>query len=327
MDPEEFKAEEARIKEESRVERVRVEVEEEELRARLEWYKGAHGGIEEESITEQDLLEWEEEEARAAQELGGGKAFPGTVDVATLLAARRYTGKTPRLEKPEPSPVRAATPSQEADLVGEELSGPPTFRDPMRKAIIVITGDPDEDEAWLEGRIGEVKTGVQAVLEIAWNWYEGRCLGRLHPDVQAWRYILDRVGPLGKSTVVPLLVNSNWSERQIAAVAAISPSTVHRQARNLPSERPPATIGRDGKLRRVPVPRVPILSSRSDPIERINPEHQRYALAIKRHIQKIDLLPVPVESEALAETRRALVEALIGTLEEWLAQGPGGIRP
>jgi hypothetical protein len=232
---------------------------------------------------------------------------------------RKFAPEQPIVERPEPSPLGA-------DLLDDPDDHPtlPALRDPMRKAIIVITGDDDEDEAWLEERIGEVKTGIQAVLEIAWNWYEGRLLSRLHPGVHAWKYIVDHVGPLGKSTVVPLLVSSNWSDGQIAAVAGVSASTVHRLARNLPYERPPGNIGKDGRLRALPA-RGPIFTPKSDPIGYINPDNQRYAVKLKEYIRRINRVEVPPESEALADQRRALVEALMKALEKWLAEEPGGV--
>jgi len=80
-------------------------------------------------------------------------------------------------------------------------------------------------------------------------------LARLHPGVAAQVYILAHVKhPLGRGVVVPLLTESNLSNRQIAAVAGVSPQTVTNTVRELSTngqlpDRPTETLGADGKLR------------------------------------------------------------------------------
>lgn len=53
--------------------------------------------------------------------------------------------------------------------------------------------------------------------------------------------------PLGRGVVVPLLEGSNWSNRQIAAVAGVDPETVNRAARAAFAA-PRAVLGADNKV-------------------------------------------------------------------------------
>lgn len=124
---------------------------------------------------------------------------------------------------------------------------------------VAMTGAGDvRDQRWLDGRISAIEDGVGAVIDIAHNWSEGRNLARLHPGVSAAVYITEHVGILGKSVVPVLLAESNWSNRQIAAVAGVSPQTVGRMA-TVPNgtveDRPAETLGADNKVRSYP-PRV-----------------------------------------------------------------------
>lgn len=109
------------------------------------------------------------------------------------------------------------------------------------------------DQEWLDERVSEIEDGVQSVVVIARNWTEGRNLSRLHPGVSAVEYVTNRVGTLGKTIVPVLLAESNWSNRQIAAVAGVDEGTVRNQLRNIPQlDRPAETLGADGKVRAYP---------------------------------------------------------------------------
>jgi hypothetical protein len=76
--------------------------------------------------------------------------------------------------------------------------------------LTVLTGTDDAgDQAWLDARITDVESGIEAVLDIARNWTQGRSLSRLHLGVSAQEYILSNVKhPLGRGVVVPLLEGS-----------------------------------------------------------------------------------------------------------------------
>lgn len=120
-------------------------------------------------------------------------------------------------------------------------------------AAAKITGSGDvRDQHWLDSRIAAIEDGMDAVVEIARNWSEGRNLARLYPGVSAAAYITERVGPLGKAAVPVLFAESNWSNPQIAAVAGVDQSTVYRARQrfadaNPDRERGPV-LGADNKV-------------------------------------------------------------------------------
>lgn len=123
---------------------------------------------------------------------------------------------------------------------------------------MAITGPADlRDQRWLDERIAAIEDGVEAVIDIARNWTDGRNLARLHPGVAAAAYVTDRVGTLGKAIVPVLLAESNWSNVQIAAVAGVSPETVRTTSQKLEVGRPAETLGADGRLRTATPARVP----------------------------------------------------------------------
>lgn len=133
---------------------------------------------------------------------------------------------------------------------------------------LAVTGPSDlRDQRWLDERIAAIEDGIEAVLDIARNWSDGRNLARLHGG-SAQDYILGHVKhPLGRGVVVPLLTESNLSNRQIAAVAGVSRNTVNELAQTVPVDRPAETLGADGKLRAVRVP-VAMTGDLIDPIAR-----------------------------------------------------------
>ena len=105
------------------------------------------------------------------------------------------------------------------------------------------------DQEWLDTRIADIQTGLDAVLDIAANWTEGRNLARLH-SMSAAQYIQENVGHLrlNSAEIGTLLTETNWSNRQIAAVAGVSHTQVARVAAgtNVPPDRGPV-LGGDGK--------------------------------------------------------------------------------
>lgn len=170
---------------------------------------------------------------------------------------------------------------------------------------MIATGPADlRDQRWLDERIEAIEDGIESVLDIARNWSDGRNLARLHPDTSAQTYILARVkSPLGRGVVEPLLAESNWSNRQIAAVAGVDEDTVREQLRENPQlERPAKTLGADGKLRPStrPAPFRPRLDPTPDPY---------FTERVVRKVTAEVIETVPVDSAlwlALSETVKSL---------------------
>lgn len=121
-----------------------------------------------------------------------------------------------------------------------------------------LTGPADlRDQRWLDERVEAARSGIEGALDIALNWTEGRNVGRFHPGVAAADFLRERIGLVGPAVIVPLLTESNWSNRQIAAVAGVSEGYVRKQLRtDTQLERPAKTLGADGKLRALPRPRL-----------------------------------------------------------------------
>jgi hypothetical protein len=115
----------------------------------------------------------------------------------------------------------------------------------------MMTGPGDlRDQHWLDDQIEAIESGVEAVVNIARNWTDGRNLARLHPGVSAAEYVTARVGTLGKAVVPVLLAESNWSNRQIAAVAGVTHPTVAKVRAQVESTyhvEPAPVLGADGK--------------------------------------------------------------------------------
>lgn len=127
----------------------------------------------------------------------------------------------------------------------------------MTANLAPLTGPADlRDQRWLDERISSARNGVEAVIDIALNWTEGRQVGRLHPGVAVADYVREHVGLIGREAVIPLLTESNWSNRQIAAVAGVGEATVRRTASSGAVDRPSETLGGDGKLRPAFRPRL-----------------------------------------------------------------------
>lgn len=117
---------------------------------------------------------------------------------------------------------------------------------------VVMVGPADlGDQRWLDERIDTARNGIEAVIDIALNWTGGRNVSRLHPGVAPADYVREHVGLLGRDAIVPLLTETNWSNRQIAAVAGVSRNDVNELALSVPVDRPATTLGADGKLRPV----------------------------------------------------------------------------
>lgn len=137
-----------------------------------------------------------------------------------------------------------------APSLPEYRPGSPAEEGQRRLLAVAATTPADlRDLRWLDERIEAIDDGMEAVLDIASNWTEGRAVSRLYPAMSAAEYILNRVKPLGRGVILPLLTASNLSNRQIAAVAGVGEATVRRTASSGAVDRPAETLGADGKLR------------------------------------------------------------------------------
>lgn len=178
--------------------------------------------------------------------------------------------------------------------------------------LAAATGPADlRDQRWLDERVEAARNGIESVIDIALNWTEGRQVGRLHPGVAPADYVRERVGLVGREAIVPLLTESNWSNRQIAAVTGVPEQTVRRELRrNGAVERPTRTLGADGKER-------PAFRPRLDPIPYITATPPAEPLAAEEPIETPDpevwtaLAGVMDAIEALSDSDAAFVAATV----------------
>lgn len=157
------------------------------------------------------------------------------------------------------------------------------------------TGPADmRDQRWLDERIATARNGIEAVIDIALNWTEGRQVGRLHPGTAPAEYVREHVGLLSGDAIVPLLTETNWSNRQIAAVTGVDEGTVRNRLRNIPqSARPERTLGADGFER-------PAFRPRLDPTP-------YFATPAEEDANELDLTNVPTAAaDAAAQWYRDL---------------------
>lgn len=210
---------------------------------------------------------------------------------------------------------------------------------------LVPTGPADlRDQRWLDERIATATNGIEAVIDIALNWATGREVGRLHPGVAPADYVREHVGLVGRAAIIPLLTETNWSNRQIAAVAGVSPQTVGRVATTVPDgtvDRPTETLGADGKLRPAPAlrPRVdaadPILAARAKPepaadyIDQMPPAEQEWERSFRTvtrwskgiHAAAVTLTGLSPERviPTLDQDERRDAEETLGLIRDWAA--------
>jgi hypothetical protein len=113
-------------------------------------------------------------------------------------------------------------------------------------ALIVSKADL-EDQRWLNQQVVILGDGIEAARDIWANWSDLRNVGRLHPGQSAGEYIASLGLRLTLAEAMAALPDG--SNRQIAAVAAVDPMTVHRaRVANATGDEPPArVIGADGK--------------------------------------------------------------------------------
>jgi hypothetical protein len=189
-----------------------------------------------------------------------------------------------------------------------------------------VTGAADiRDERWLAERIGDIDNGIEAVLDIAHNWTDGRNVSRFHPGVSAAEYLRAHVThPLGKGIVLPLLEQSDWSNRQIAAVAGVSRNDVNELALSVPVDRPAETLGADGKYRPARVVREVTAEVIEEvaPIEGPNVNKQLWddLLAVAEAIEQLSSTDATEVATAVPGRRRAATAKRLRTLGTYLGR-------
>jgi hypothetical protein len=115
----------------------------------------------------------------------------------------------------------------------------------------MITGPADlRDQEWLEAKVALLDSGVEAAKEIWTNWAEGRCVGRLYPDLSCGDFLAQRLGGLRLDVGELVKALPEMSTREIAKVAGVDHSTVVRQRAGAfapPDAEPTRVVGADGK--------------------------------------------------------------------------------
>lgn len=182
-----------------------------------------------------------------------------------------------------------------------------------------------KDQHWLDEKVEQIEMGVEAVLDIARNWTDGRRLARLHPGVSAAEYVTGRVGVLGKSVVPVLLEQSNWSHPQIAAIAGVTRQAVDQHASKLHVGEQRESLGADGKLRTY-APRVVeavVIDTPTEIDDQPNPASldAYYVKALRDYIAAIVNVTAPaVGLPPLMRKRRAIERALQAALSEFIGE-------
>lgn len=131
-------------------------------------------------------------------------------------------------------------------------------------AAVAPAGPADlRDQRWLDERVADLGSGIEAAREIWANWFGGRQVGRLHPGQTPGQYIAS----LGMRLSLPeaLAALPDGSSREIAAVAGVGHMTVSRARAGVPNGT--AVTGADGKTypRVVREVRAEIIEERPEP--------------------------------------------------------------
>lgn len=155
----------------------------------------------------------------------------------------------------------------------------------------VAIRDDAADLEWLDERISSIESGVDALIEIAENWIEGREIGRLFPQRSAAEVIRERLPAdmkLGRPYVERMLTHTALSKRQIAEIAGTSRQEVDRTQTQLAQagqfERPAETLGRDGIMRNQPARPIVIMEPAAPAISPEDEALYRRLLAALREI-------------------------------------------
>ena len=184
-----------------------------------------------------------------------------------------------------------------------------------------------EDQHWLDRQVAAIENGFEAakaaVIDIAQNWTENRNLSRLHPG-SAQEYVKANIKQaLGREIIVPLLAESNWSNRQIAAVAGVDEGTVRNELRNIPQlERPAETLGADGKLRPARVIRevtAEVIEPEESRME-VKPQqrHRANVTEVRQQIRILQGVLAMLRPDEVIASAVPIVREFAPTLSEWV---------
>lgn len=229
--------------------------------------------------------------SRVYELLGRGE-IPGAVRIGGSVRIHAPTLRA-WLDEIAGQQTAAADVQRPATAKDRAAQRPPSGRSPgqglipmnMMMTELAITGPADlRDQHWLDERITAIDDGIEAVLDIARNWTDGRNLARLHPGIAPAIYIQERVAhAIGRGIIGPLLAESNWSNRQIADVAGLSEITVRRTATFVAVDRPAETLGADGKQR--PARVVKVITAQVIEADPLGPEIESIRLAAEARVR------------------------------------------
>lgn len=116
----------------------------------------------------------------------------------------------------------------------------------MTSKAVAALGPADlRDQRWLDERVADLRSGIDAAREIWANWYEGRQVGRLHPGMTPGQYIAS----LGMRLSLPesIVAAPDASVPTLAAMAGVSERTVQRARQQGVTSDTPSIRGADGK--------------------------------------------------------------------------------
>lgn len=114
----------------------------------------------------------------------------------------------------------------------------------------------EQDRLWLSEKTATVEQGLRsvadAVIQITKNWTAGRKVGRFHPDLTAYEYLIAEIGPVRlpreeRDQFIAGLIEAGHSRRKAAKLAGVSPDTAQRAVRNRTPRRQPTDGGKLAK--------------------------------------------------------------------------------
>lgn len=191
----------------------------------------------------------------------------------------------------------------------------------MGRSLVAVLGPADlRDQRWLDEQIAAIDDGMESVVDIARNWTDGRNLARLHPGVSAQTYVMSHVKhALGRGVIEPLLAESNWSNRQIAAVAGVGRRTVDRVATG-PSGpvRPAETLGADGKLRSARVIREVVAEVIEEEKPSVNRRSRATVTEVRQQVRILQGVLSMLRPDEVVPVAHALIREVTPALTAWV---------